>query len=106
MKRYVKITALLLMILAIRTKTVKDAQSAVTPISLGVLVPGMAPAFVPPSGLLAYLIPGYGATAVLGDIAATGSFPVVAISPNSASTPPRSTRGPTSTRSVRPSTTW
>ena len=67
----------LLMIVAIRTKTVKDAQSAATPISLGVLVPGLAPAFIPPGNLFAYLIPGYGATAVLGDIAATGTFPVV-----------------------------
>jgi sodium transport system permease protein len=66
----------LVMILAIRAKTIKDAQSAVTPISLGVLVPGLAPAFVPPSGLLAYLIPGYGSTAVLGEIAGTGQFPV------------------------------
>lgn len=69
----------ILMILAVRTKTFKDAQSAMTPLSLGVMFPAMAAAFAPPTSAILYLIPAYGTAAVVGHLATTGSVPVAGL---------------------------
>lgn len=69
----------ILMILAVRTKTFKDAQSAMTPLSLGVMLPAMAAAFAPPTSALLYIIPAYGTAAVVGHLATTGRIPVAGL---------------------------
>jgi sodium transport system permease protein len=64
-----------LMMISIRTKTFKDAQSALTPVVLGVMVPAMAAAFIPAKESLAYLIPIYGTSAVVSTLATGGTLP-------------------------------
>jgi sodium transport system permease protein len=63
-----------LMVIAVRTKTFKDAQSAMTPLSLGVMFPMMGAAFLPPKSLLLYLIPAYGTGAVASRLALEGTI--------------------------------
>jgi sodium transport system permease protein len=62
----------LLMIVSVRTKAFKDAQSAATPVIFGCMIPGFAAAFVPPASLAAYIIPIYGPAAVVGGMAISG----------------------------------
>lgn len=66
----------IMMIVAVRTKTFKDAQSASAPISFAVIFPAMAAAFAPANNLLLFLIPAYGSGAVINRLSATGVFPV------------------------------
>ena len=68
-----------LMMISIRTKTFKYAQSAITPIVLAVMVPAPATAFVPPKGPLAFLVPIYGPSAVVSILATGGTMPDGAI---------------------------
>ncbi len=68
--------SVLLMIVAVRTKTFKDAQSAMTPISLGVMFPALAAAFLPPTSSVLYLIPAYGTSAVVARLATSGRMPL------------------------------
>ena len=63
------------MIVSVRTKSFKDAQSAATPVMLGVIAPAMAAAFIPPAGVLGYLIPIYGTSALVSSIATGGVVP-------------------------------
>lgn len=67
-----------LMIVSIRTKAFKDAQSAATPISLLAIVPAMAAGFIAPSNLLFYLIPLYGPCALVGQMAIGTQIPFLA----------------------------
>jgi sodium transport system permease protein len=61
-----------LMIVSIRTKAFKDAQSAATPVMFACMVPGFAAAFSPPSSLTSFLIPIYGSAGVVGEAARSG----------------------------------
>ncbi|MGB1249951.1 MAG: ABC transporter permease [Candidatus Promineifilaceae bacterium] len=67
----------ILMIMAIRTKTFKDAQSAAAPITMLTMFPAMASGFFPPSSAVWYLIPAYGTGAVAGKLAVDGSIPMM-----------------------------
>lgn len=64
----------LVMIVAIRTKSFKDAQSAVTPITLLTMFPAMAAGFFPPDSLMAHIIPAYGTGAVANRLATEGAI--------------------------------
>lgn len=64
----------LLMIVSVRTKAFKDAQSAATPVIFGCMIPGFAAAFVPPTSVVAHIIPIYGAAAVVGGMATSGGI--------------------------------
>jgi sodium transport system permease protein len=64
-----------LMIVSVRTRAFKDAQSAMTPAIFGVLIPAMAGAFVPPASTLLYVIPVYGTGAVVSTLATSGVIP-------------------------------
>ncbi|GJM42181.1 MAG: sodium ABC transporter permease [Ardenticatenaceae bacterium] len=69
-----------LMIISIRTKTFKDAQSALSPVIFVVLFTAMAAAFVPPTGAsLAYLLPVYGTSAIVGVLTLGGIVPANAV---------------------------
>lgn len=61
-----------LMAVAVRAKTFKDAQSSATPVMFMVLIPSMAAAFIPPATSLLYMVPVYGTAAVVATFA-TGS---------------------------------
>jgi sodium transport system permease protein len=67
------------MILSVRTRSFKDAQSAATPLTLGVTLGALAAAFVIPSNVLAYLIPIYGSCAVIGRLASGAVVPAGAV---------------------------
>jgi len=67
--------SVILMIVSIRTKAFKDAQSAATPILFAVMVPALAATFVPATNSLAFLIPIYGPSAVVGAMAIGGVVP-------------------------------
>lgn len=69
----------LLMIISIRTKAFKDAQSSVTPVIMGAMSISMAAAFVPPSDTIMFLIPLYGTSAVVGVLAVGGVVPAGAV---------------------------
>ena len=70
----------ILMIISIRTKTFKDAQSALSPVIFGVLFTAMAAAFVPPTGAsLTYLLPVYGTSAVVSALTLGGIVPANAV---------------------------
>ncbi len=71
--------SVILMIVSVRTKAFKDAQSAATPIIFAVMVPSMAAAFVPAANSLAFLIPVYGPSAVVSVIATGGVIPQNAV---------------------------
>lgn len=62
----------ILMVLAIRTKTFKDAQSAMSPLVFAVTFISMAAAFVPPSSAVMFLIPIYGTAGAVGGLALGG----------------------------------
>ena len=62
-----------LMIISIRTKTFKDAQSSAVPVNLGVVFTAMAAAFAPPTSASLFLIPVYGTSAVIGSLAVGGT---------------------------------
>jgi len=63
---------MILMIVSVRTKAFKDAQSAATPVIFGCMIPGFAAAFIPPTSVAAHIIPIYGAAAVVGGMATSG----------------------------------
>lgn len=69
----------LLMVLSIRTKGFKEAQSAMTPVTFGVIFVAMAAAFVPPTQSVLFLIPIYGTSAVVGVLAQSGVVPPNAV---------------------------
>lgn len=69
----------MLMIVSIRTKTFKDAQSLATPIILAVIAPAMAAAFSPPATSVAFLIPVYGPAAAVGAMATGSPMPAHAL---------------------------
>jgi sodium transport system permease protein len=69
----------LLMIISVRTKAFKEAQSAITPLILGVTFASMAAAFVPPTTSVFFLIPIYGTAAVVGVLALGGVIPANAV---------------------------
>lgn len=63
-----------MMIVSIRTKTFKDAQGAATPLNLVVVFTMMGAAFVPPTDSIMHLIPIYGTSALVGDLAVGGTI--------------------------------
>lgn len=67
------------MILCVRAKAFKDAQNAATPVIFGAMIPAFAAAFAQPASALAYLIPVYGSSAVIGKLAAGGVLPENAV---------------------------
>jgi sodium transport system permease protein len=67
-----------LMIVSVRTKSFKDAQSAATPIGFAVIVPAMAAAFITPPSTLLYLVPVYGPSALVSALATGTQLPVLA----------------------------
>ncbi len=70
----------ILMVISIRTKAFKDAQSALTPVMFGVMFTAMAAAFVPPTGAsLAFLLPVYGTSAVVSVLTLGGVVPANAV---------------------------
>ncbi|MDX2162601.1 MAG: ABC transporter permease [bacterium] len=71
---------IILMVISVRTKTFKDAQSAASSLNLAGLVPAFAAAFVQPQNVLAYLIPFYGPAALVSQTAISGGvFPADAL---------------------------
>ncbi len=68
-----------LMIISIRTRTFKDAQSSLMPVIFCVTAAAMAAAFVPPPHPLMFLIPVYGTSAVVGSLALAGPMPEHAV---------------------------
>lgn len=66
---------ILLMILAIRTKTFKDAQSAVTPFTFLIIFPMMAAGFFPSDNPLVAAIPVYGTGTVAAQLGTGNTFP-------------------------------
>jgi len=68
-----------LMIISIRAKTFKDAQSSATAMQFVVLIPLFAAAFVTPTESRAFLIPIYGPAAVVAKMAVGGTLPDNAI---------------------------
>jgi sodium transport system permease protein len=69
----------LLMIISIRTKTFKEAQSAMSPVLLGVTFVALAAAFLPPPQSAFFLIPVYGTSAIVGVLAQGGVVPANAV---------------------------
>jgi sodium transport system permease protein len=71
--------SVVLMIVSVRTKAFKDAQSAATPVMFGAMAPAFAAAFAPAVSAPAFLIPIYGAAAVVGAMAIAGVMPANAV---------------------------
>jgi sodium transport system permease protein len=69
----------ILMIISVRTKAFKDAQSATTPLIFGVLIAAMFAAFAPPTETMFFLIPFYGTAAVVGQLAVAGTASAVVV---------------------------
>lgn len=69
----------LLMIISIRTKGFKEAQSAMAPVLFGVTFVALAAAFLSPTSSILFLIPVYGTSAVVGVLAQSGVMPANAI---------------------------
>ncbi len=70
----------ILMVISIRTKAFKDAQSAVTPVMFVSMFVAMAAAFVPPTGAsLSFLLPVYGTSAVVSVLTLGGIVPANAV---------------------------
>ena len=69
----------LLMIISIRTKGFKEAQSAMSPVLVGVMFVAMAAAFLAPTESILFLIPVFGTSAVVGLLALGGVMPANAI---------------------------
>jgi sodium transport system permease protein len=61
--------SVVLMIVSVRAKAFKDAQSAATPVIFAALIPSMIAAFVQPTNPLMYLIPVYGPSALVSAMA-------------------------------------
>ncbi len=68
-----------LMIISVRTRTFKDAQSTLMPVIFCVSALAMAAAFAPPSSPFMFLIPIYGTSAVVGSLALAGPMPEHAV---------------------------
>lgn len=68
-----------LMIISIRTRTFKDAQSSLMPVVFCVTAAAMAAAFAPPQHPLMFLLPVYGTSAVVGSLALAGPMPEHAV---------------------------
>lgn len=68
-----------LMIISIRTKAFKDAQSALSPVLLITIFTAMAAAFVPPTAPALFLIPIYGPSALVGKLAIGGTLPAYSV---------------------------
>ncbi|MEM7336294.1 MAG: ABC transporter permease subunit [Chloroflexota bacterium] len=69
----------ILMVLSIRTRDFKSAQSAISPVVMGGIFVSMAAAFVPPTASLPFLIPVYGTAAVVGTLSTGGVIPANAV---------------------------
>lgn len=69
------LVSVVLMIVSVRTKDFKSAQSAATPISFFVIIPAMAAAFVAPTSLWMYAIPIYGPSAFVSKMATGSQIP-------------------------------
>lgn len=69
----------MLMIISIRTKAFKDAQSSATPVILVCMFVSMAGAILPPGSTLLYLIPVYGTAALISVLAIGGIIPTYAV---------------------------
>ncbi|HSH02301.1 MAG TPA: ABC transporter permease [Anaerolineae bacterium] len=67
---------ILVMIISIRTKAFKDAQSALTPAMFGIMFVAMAAAFVPPTNSALYFIPVYGTSALVSTLAVGNGIPL------------------------------
>lgn len=68
-----------LMVLSIRTRDFKSAQSALNPAVMGSVFVAMAAAFVPPTTSLPFLIPVYGTAALVGTLTVGGVIPANAV---------------------------
>ncbi|HEY4691463.1 MAG TPA: ABC transporter permease [Anaerolineae bacterium] len=71
--------SVVLMIVSVRTKAFKDAQSAATPVMLAAMVPAFVAAFAPATNTLSFLIPIYGPAAALSIMAVGGIMPPFAV---------------------------
>lgn len=69
----------LLMIISIRTKDFKEAQSAMSPVLIGVTFVAFAAAFLTPTQSVLFLIPVFGTSAVVGLLALGGVMPANAV---------------------------
>jgi sodium transport system permease protein len=67
-----------LMVVSVRTRSFKDAQSAATPMGLVVVIPAMAAAFIASPATLYYLIPIYGPSALVSALATGTQLPPMA----------------------------
>ncbi|MCP5101536.1 MAG: ABC transporter permease [Chloroflexi bacterium] len=72
-------TNVVLMIISIRTKAFKDAQSAMTPVVFVTMFTAMAAAFVSPQNSLMFLVPIYGTSALVGLFTIGGIIPANAV---------------------------
>lgn len=68
-----------LMIISVRTKAFKDAQSALAPVLMVTIFTAMAAAFVPPTAPALFLIPIYGPSALVGKLAIGGTLPAYSV---------------------------
>jgi sodium transport system permease protein len=75
----VLVANVVLMIISVRTKAFKDAQSAAAPLIFGVVVTAMFAAFSPPTNTLFFMIPFYGTAAVVGQLAVAGTASAVIV---------------------------
>lgn len=67
------------LIICVRAKAFKDAQSSAGLLSFALMVPAFASAFAAPTNVLAYLIPIYGPAAAVGTVAIGGPLPPLAV---------------------------
>lgn len=68
-----------IMILCIRTRGYKEAQTAAGIVTFAATVVGFVVSFLPPSGLEGYLIPMYGPAAVVSKVALSAPVPALAL---------------------------
>lgn len=68
-----------LMVLSIRTRDFKSAQSALVPVTFAAIFISMAAAFVPPTASLPFLIPIYGTAAIISTLTIGGTIPANAV---------------------------
>ncbi|MEM7112534.1 MAG: ABC transporter permease subunit [Chloroflexota bacterium] len=71
--------SVVLMLLSIRTKGFKEAQSALSPVALTTIFTSMAGAFVPPATGVFFAIPVYGTASVVAALAQGGIMPTNAV---------------------------
>jgi len=62
------------MIVSVRARTFRDAQSAASPLVFAMMIPGFVAAFAPPKALWPCLIPLYGPFAALSRMAQAGKL--------------------------------